>query len=47
MRLGVEAALVEGRLLPGDVAIDDGRIRPSASTASAAGSPCPASSTCR
>ncbi len=27
MRLGVEAALVEGRLLPGDVAIDDGRIQ--------------------
>jgi N-acetylglucosamine-6-phosphate deacetylase len=27
MRLGVEAALVEGSLLPGDVAIDDGRIQ--------------------
>jgi N-acetylglucosamine-6-phosphate deacetylase len=27
MRLGVEAALVDGRLLPGDVAIDDGRIQ--------------------
>ena len=26
MRLGVEAALVEGRLLPGDVALDDGVI---------------------
>ena len=26
MRLGVEAALVDGRLVPGDVAIDDGRI---------------------
>lgn len=26
MRLGVEAALVEGRLLPGDVAVDDGRV---------------------
>ena len=24
MRLGVEAALVDGRLLPGDVALDDG-----------------------
>ena len=26
MRLGVEAALVEGRLLPGDIALDDGVI---------------------
>lgn len=26
MRLGVEAALVEGRLVPGDVAVDDGRV---------------------
>ena len=26
MRLGVEAALVDGRLVPGDVAVDDGRI---------------------
>ena len=26
MRLGVEAALVEGRFLPGDVEIADGRI---------------------
>jgi N-acetylglucosamine-6-phosphate deacetylase len=26
MRLGVEAALLDGRLVPGDVAIDDGRI---------------------
>ena len=25
MRLGVEAALVEGRLVPGDVSVDDGR----------------------
>jgi len=24
MRLGVEAALVDGRLVPGDVALDDG-----------------------
>ena len=27
MKLGVEAALVDGRLVPGDVAVDDGRIR--------------------
>ena len=26
MRLGVEAALVDGRLVPGDVSIDDGRV---------------------
>ncbi len=26
MRLGVEAALVDGRLVPGDVAVDDGMI---------------------
>ena len=26
MRLGVEAALVEGRLVPGDVAVDGGRV---------------------
>jgi N-acetylglucosamine-6-phosphate deacetylase len=27
MRLGVEAAYVDGRLVPGDVAVDDGRVR--------------------
>jgi N-acetylglucosamine-6-phosphate deacetylase len=26
VKLGVEAALVDGRLVPGDVAVDDGRI---------------------
>ena len=26
MRLGVEAALVEGRLVPGDVSVDDGLV---------------------
>ena len=31
MRLGVEAALVDGRLVPGDVEVDDGRIARSAS----------------
>ena len=49
MRLGVEAAIVDGELLRGDVEVADGRIvvgRPRAEAA-AAGSRRPASSTCR
>ena len=48
MRLGVEAAVVDGVLLRGDVEIADGRIAAVGLTAAAAaGSRSPASSTCR
>ena len=48
MRLGVEAAIVDGELAPGDVEVADGRSSRSASPRSgAAGSRRPASSTCR
>ena len=47
MRLGVEAALVDGVLVPGDVVVEDGLIADVGSDGGGAGSPCPASSTCR
>ena len=48
MRLGVEAALVRGELVPGDVEVDDGVVVDvGLPAARAAASRCPASSTCR
>ena len=48
MKLGVEAALVDGLLVQGDVEVVDGRIvAVGLAPPAGAGSPCPASSTCR
>ena len=47
MRLGVEAALVDGHLLPGDVEVDDGTVVAVASAAPGTASPRRASSTSR
>ena len=48
MRLGVEAAIVRGELVPGDVEVDEESSSTSALPAGDAGaSPCPGSSTCR
>ena len=48
MRLGVEAALVDGRLVPGDVEVVDGRVAGvGLDGRTAAGSRRPASSTSR
>ncbi len=49
VRLGVRAALADGVEVPGDVAVEDGRIARARAVAgrSAAASPCPGSSTSR